>query len=120
MMASIVAAAPGVPVEIKGLSWGSAGIFMLLATVMVALFKAWPMLSKLNKDADASLRHDLMQMVGDLRIELATERKRCEESETVLREEIAKLHGQIHELRNSMVELTLAASRAVQKPGVNP
>lgn len=95
----------------KTMTPGGWGIWTLVTIVAAALIRMWPAMKKLQNEADGSLRHDLLLMIADLRKELAIEKQRCADSETALNAEIGKLHGQIHELRNSMVELTMAASR---------
>ena len=95
---------------------GSWGIWTLVGLSIVTLIKGWPAIKKLQNEADGSMRHDFLTMISDLRHELEKEKERCTASEETLRSEINRLHGQIHELRNAMVELTLGAARANSAP----
>lgn len=97
---------------IPGMTPGGVGIWTLVAFVIVAFFRVWPAMKKASNENSDSLRHDLMAL-------LETERAAWTQREIALREEIstlktdnAQLHGQIHELRNQMLELMLAAGRA--------
>ena len=93
---------------------GSWGIWTLVGLTVVTLIKGWPAIKKLQNEADGSMRHDFLIMIADLRLELEKEKERCMISDAALRSEINRLHGQIHELRNAMVELTLASARSVK------
>lgn len=104
---------------LKTMTPGSWGIWTLVLLAFGAMVKVWPSIKKLQNEADGSLRHDLLLMIADLRRELAVEKQRCSDSEEKLNREIGQLHGQIHELRNSMVELTLAAGRTAKAGGAS-
>ena len=96
---------------IQSMTPGGWGVWTLVALSAVTLIKGWPAMKKLQNEADGAMRSDFLKMISDLRAELDKEKDRCERSEQALRSEIDRLHGQIHELRNSMVELSLRASR---------
>ncbi|AYJ87678.1 hypothetical protein D3Y57_19290 [Sphingomonas paeninsulae] len=93
-----------IPVKVEGLSPSTYVLVAILTVIVGGLIKVWPALRKIAAEGDQSLRQDLMRRVHDLEAELKAEREDRAKSE-------ALLHGQIHELRNSMVELTLAAGR---------
>jgi hypothetical protein len=92
-----------IPVRVEGPSTYILGT--ILAVIVGGLIKVWPALRKIASEGDISLRQDLLRRVHDLEAEMKAEREKCSA-------DIASLHGQIHELRNLMVELTLKSGAA--------
>jgi hypothetical protein len=92
-----------IPVKIEGISPSTYVLVAILTVIVGGLIKVWPALAKIAAEGSQSLRRDLLQRVHDLETDAKAEREKCAA-------DIASLHGQIHELRNLLVELTLKAS----------
>jgi hypothetical protein len=117
-------AASNIPVEIRGIGVNTyilGSILVAIITTIGILIRAWPNIKRIDTDADMALRHDLLERLtsveaaavierAQFKIEMQSERDRCAAMEATLKGQIDVLHGQIHELRNLMVELTLKGS----------
>lgn len=56
---------------IKEMTPGGAGIWVLVFMAFVQWLKGWPVLKKIQVEADGSLRTDLMKLLADERVECA-------------------------------------------------
>lgn len=123
-----------VPVAIKGFDWGAAGWLTAAIALIGVLIRQWVPLRKVQADADASLREDLMKLLNDqhalhqqevamLKTEQAAERLRCSEDMAALRRESyereARLEGEIKALRDQLLQLHRSTGAAIQLGGFN-
>jgi hypothetical protein len=87
------------------------GLFGILAKQLVP----W---KKVQAEADASLRADLMKMMAELRLEQAAERKQCDEAMALLRDqhsrEVAELKGEIKGLRDQLLQLHVSTGTPIR------
>jgi hypothetical protein len=98
-------------IDPTSVTFGAAGVWSLLALMIVTVIKAWPVLNKVRAESDGALRADLMRMIHDLRKELTTERLKCDSDIAALRLDNGRLHGQIHELRQQLALIMAAGPK---------
>lgn len=101
---------------IPGLTIGSVVISCVVALfgtggILAVWVKSRADMKRAGNEGDGSLRHDLMALHEQERTEWKAERTELREKIKALETDNTKLHGQIHELRNQMVELMLAAGK---------
>lgn len=101
-------------------TWGAVGVWSLLATVLVALIRAWPAIKqRVNEarrdelDANSKLRGDLLGRIASLEAAaiqrdaaMLEERRRCDEK---LRDMQEKLDG----LLSQFIQFQLSTARAI-------
>lgn len=80
---------------LKAFTPGAAGIWLLVAMCAMTLIKGWPALKRIGLEADASLRADLLERIGDLEAALAQERRDCDRQIEELRKEVSGLQRQL-------------------------
>jgi hypothetical protein len=89
-----------------GLTVGSVPIWALLATVLLALFKIWPAIKRLQNESDASLRTDLMRRVTELEKHLLDEQRECDRR-------ISDLQSKLDGVLRQFLAYQLAVEQAV-------
>lgn len=123
-----------IPVAIHGFDWTAAGAWTAAFTLIGILLRQWVPLRRIQAEADASLREDLMKLMNDqhaihtaevaqLKAEQAAERLRCAEDMAALRHESyerqARLEGEIKALRDQLLQLHRSTGAAIQLGGFN-
>jgi len=105
---------------------GVAGIWVLVAAVIVVAIKAWPLLRKMQLEADGSLRTDLLARIAALETANEKDRAACEERiersearyEEALREMKEEIKWLRHE-RNNMRAGFNAMLSMLKRPGAD-
>jgi ElaB/YqjD/DUF883 family membrane-anchored ribosome-binding protein len=72
---------------VPGLTFGGAGIWTLVALVVVWIIRIQPKMRELQNSADGSLRKDLMERIDKLEKQLSEERRECDREMHEMREE---------------------------------
>lgn len=110
----------GAAFTLPDFTWGAVGVWGLLATVIVALIKAWPVIrQKVNEarqielDADAILRGDLFQRITDLENQLRTERAAGDERHASCERELRDVRSKLDGVVRQFLAFQMATARAI-------
>lgn len=112
-------------------AYTGAGVWGIVAVMVIVLIRTWPALTKLRNDSDASLRADLLQRLSAVETQLAEARKEAADERVRLerqllderkecREEIEQLRAQVEGLQRQIIQNSHSSAQMLGMPNAAP